>query len=157
VLPVVRGLAQSEHDKDTVQLQPLLVSSQNSWARVDVTIEAPDFTEMDAPGPVPLAFAAVISNYRFGGTTAKVVVIGNASFAYDGNIEAQANGDLWVNAITWLAGDRSVDNIAAKPIGASRLIIRGDDFVRLSIICLFVIPLVAFGSAIAMWALRRNR
>ena len=157
VLPVVRGLARGEHDSSAVQLQPLLVSSQHSWARVDVTVEDPGFTDTDVPGPVPMAFAAVISNYRHGGSAARVVVIGNASFAYDGNIEVQANSDLWVNTITWLTGDRDVEAIAAKAIGASRLVIRGDDFMKLSIICLLVIPLVAFGSAIATWATRRNR
>ncbi len=157
VLPVARGLGQLAYDTSTVELSPLLVSSDKSWARVDTTIVDTAFTGADIPGPVPLAYSAVVSNVRWGKPAARVVVIGNSSFAYDGSIEVQANRDLWVNCINWLQGGRDNQVIASKAINANRLVVRGNGFIKLSIICLGVLPIIAFGSALAVWALRRNQ
>ena len=157
ILPVARGLGRAQYDSARVELQPLLLSSDKSWARVDVTISDTARTGADLAGPVPLAYAAVISNVQWGKPASRAVVIGNSSFAYDGSIEVQANRDLWINSVNWLQGDRTGQVIAPKVINANHLVVRGNTFVRLSVVCLGVIPLVAFIAALAVWALRRNQ
>lgn len=157
ILPVARGLGSVAYDETAVQLEILLLSSDKSWARVDMTIPTATRTETDISGPIPLAYAAVGSNVKWGNDPCRLVVIGNSSFAHDGNIEAQANRDLFVNSISWLQGDRNSDIIASKQINADRLIVRGNEFTKLAVICVAVLPLLAFGAALAVWAIRRNQ
>ena len=157
ILPVARGISEVEYDKTTVTQSILMVSSEKSWVRSDMTIPTAERTEADMSGPMPVAYAVSRSNVKWGNDAARVVVIGNSSFAYDGNIEVQANRDLFLNSINWLQGGRESDLIASKVINADRLIIRGDDFVKLAIICMGVLPGIAFLGALAVWALRRNQ
>ena len=157
ILPVVRGIGEIEYDKNPVSQSILMVSSDKSWVRSDMTIPTSERTEADMAGPMPLAYAVTRSNVKWGNDAARVVVIGNSSFAYDGNIEVQANRDLFLNCVNWLQGGRDSDLIASKVINADRLIIRGDDFIKLTVICMGVLPGIAFLGALAVWVLRRNQ
>ena len=85
------------------------------------------------------------------------MVIGDTTFATDGNIEFQGNNDLWMNSINWIEGGRISEVISAKVIGGNSLVIRGTDFIKLAIICVGVLPLICFIAALAVWALRRNQ
>ncbi len=87
----------------------------------------------------------------------RVVVVGNSTFINNGNLDAYANRDFFLNAINWLAGRGEEDAISPRIIGADKLIVRGTDFTRLVIICLVVLPLIPFGGAFVIWRLRRNR
>ncbi|MEG0251095.1 MAG: GldG family protein [Christensenellaceae bacterium] len=157
ILPVGRGLSEVEYDKNVVKLTPLLMSSDLSWMRMDMAISSSERTETDIAGPIPLGYASTRSNVKWGNDEARLVVIGNGSFAYDGNIEVQANRELFVNSVNWLLGDRENDVIASKVINSSSLIIRGTDFSRLAMICLVAMPGIALLAAFLTWLIRRNR
>ncbi len=156
-LPIARGIGTVEYDKNTVKHEMLLASSEKSWARVDMANGSAIKTEGDKDGPIPLAYAVTISNVAWGNEAARVVVIGDTTFATDGNIEFQGNNDLWMNSLNWIEGARQNEVISAKVIGGNSLIIRGTDFVRLATICVGVIPLICFAAALAVWMLRRNQ
>lgn len=155
ILPVARGLFR--YDGSDAEVAVLLASSQNSWARFDFSIQSLEREESDAFGPIPLAFASFVTNTRWGGEDARAVIIGNATFIYDGNVEVQGNLDLFMNTINFLQGDRGEELIAAREINSPRLMIRGSDFLFFAAIILGVLPLIAFGAALATWMLRRNR
>ena len=155
ILPVARGLFRVE--EADAELAVLLASSQHSWARFDLSIQSLEFDESDFLGPIPLAFASFVTNTRWGGDEARAVIIGNASFIHDGNVEVQGNLDLFINTINFLQGDRAAELIAAREINSPRLMIRGSDFLFFAVIILGVLPLIAFGAAFATWMLRRNR
>lgn len=157
ILPVARGLGEIEQDKSLVERSALLMSSDKSWIRSDMTNTSTSKTETDMMGPIALAYASTRSNVQWGEEAARIVVIGNSSFAYDGNIQVQANRDLFTNIISWLLGDRGGDVISSKIINAGGLIIRGNDFTKLAIICLAVMPGLAFLAAFAVWLLRKNK
>ena len=156
-LPVARGIGTVEYDKETVKHEMLLASSEKSWARIDMTNGSSVKTEGDKDGPIPLAYAVTVSNVAWGNEAARIVVIGDTTFATDGNIEFQGNNDLWMNSLNWIEGGRQAEVISAKVIGGNSLVIRGTDFVRLAAICVGVIPLICFISALAVWMLRRNQ
>ncbi len=156
-LPVARGIGTVDYDTNAIDHEMLLVSSQDSWVRADMTIQTEDRTPDDLEGPMPLAYAVSISNVQWGNPASRVVVVGDVTFATDGNIEFQGNNDFFMNSINWIAGDRESDVISAKVIGGNSLVIRGDDFWRLAFICVVALPLIAFGAGIAVWMLRRNQ
>ncbi len=157
ILPVARGFAEIEFDKNTIKASPLLASSDVSWMRSDMTIPTMEKVEADIMGPIPVGYASTKSNVKWGNDEARLVIIGNGSFAYDGNIEVQANRELFMNSINWLMGNRDSDIIASKAINSQNLIIRGDDFTRLAVICLVIMPAIVFIAAILIGWLRRNK
>lgn len=157
ILPIVRGLGTIDYDKNEITNTALLRSSDKSWIRADMTITEPYYTENDFLGPAPLAYASVKSNMKWGEDPARLVVIGNSSFAHDGNIEVQANRELFMNCALWLAGNREPEVIASKSINSGTIIIRGSEFTILSILCVAVLPGLAFIAAFVVWILRRNQ
>lgn len=157
ILPIVRGLGTTDYDKSEITNTVLLQSSQKSWIRADMTITENTFTENDYMGPAPLAYASVKSNTKWGEDPAHLVVIGNSSFSQDGNIEVQANRELFVNCVLWLTGDRETEVIASKEINSGTIIIRGSEFTTLAILCLVALPGLAFVMAFVVWMRRRNQ
>lgn len=153
VLPLARGLAETEHD-DTVKVTPLLQSSQSSWMRSDVTIASNEMTEEDTAGPVSLAYAVEKSG---DGTASRMVVIGDSNFMTDGNLAMQGNGDLFINSVDWLQGGRESSLIAGKVINSNSMVVRGADFIKLTFICCVVMPLVMFIGAIFVWRMKKNK
>lgn len=157
VFPLARGLGAGEYDETNVKRETLLVSSDQSWARNDVTIQAEGRTQKDVPGPIALGFAATKSNRKSGDYASQVVVLGDSDFIKNGNFKVQANGELFGNSIHWLQGDRTSEIIAGKVMNSDTMIVRNSTFVKLAAICCLVLPLLAFMAGLATWSLRRNR
>jgi ABC-type uncharacterized transport system involved in gliding motility auxiliary subunit len=111
----------------------------------------------DTPGPITLGYAAQKSYAGANGALSAVVVIGDTNFIANGNISMQANGDLFINSVNWLAGGRETEIIAGKVINSNIMVVRGSDFTRLMIICCIVIPAVVFAGAAMVWRARRNK
>lgn len=106
----------------------------------------------DVAGPVVLAAA---SENDQGG---KVVVIGSSTFATDGWFDGYGNGDLFVNAVSWAAGQGETYDVTPKdttqrtynqPSQIAGLLI------NLGSVC--GIPLIVIGLGVYAWASRRRR
>ena len=150
VLPLVRGLKETEHD-ESVTLKAIMQSSDSSWMRTDLSIAGESMTDEDIQGPITLGYASE----RSGG--AKMVAIGDANFACDGNLTMQGNGDLWINSVNWLSGGREAEIIAGKVINSNNMIVRGNDFIKLTVICCIVMPALMFAGAVLVWRSRKNK
>jgi len=157
ILPIARGLVTFDYDTTEITNTALLQSSDKSWIRADMTITDAAFTENDYIGPAPLAYASVKSNVKWGQEAARMVIVGNSSFALDGNIEVQANRNFFLNSASWLAGERKSEVIPSKTINSGALIIRGSEFTGLAILCVAVLPGLAFLTAFIVWMRRRNQ
>jgi ABC-2 type transport system permease protein len=157
ILPLCRGISRLPEISSDVKAHELLLTSDKSRARMDMTISNPAAAASDILGPVPLACAAVKDPPELGGRASRIVVVGDSDFLTAGNIKAQANGDLFLNAMNWLLGGRESELIAGKTINADILMIRGRDFIRIAIICCAIVPLILFLAAFAIWFINRNR
>ncbi|MBT6150254.1 MAG: GldG family protein [Gemmatimonadetes bacterium] len=114
----VRSVQLDSQAVATTQMEAaaLVFTSDQSWGEVDLEALRPgrgevsvSFDEADLPGPVSLA-VAVRDSARAGG---RLVVFGDSDFATDGYFDLQGNGDLLLNAISWLAEDEQL--IAIRP------------------------------------------
>jgi ABC-2 type transport system permease protein len=157
VLPIVLGLHTLDYDTTLITLEPLLASSPRSWMRTDMSSTSTSKTETDIQGPVPLAYAATKTDSSFSNMVSRLVVIGNSTFIYNENIESYANRDFFMNCVNWLSGGRGENSIPPRIIGADKFIVRGDNFTRLLIISLVVMPLIPFICAFIIWYFRRNQ
>ena len=106
----------------------------------------------DTPGPLVLAAA---SENAAGG---KVIVIGSSTFATDAYFDVYGNGDLFVNSVTWAAGQGKSFDVTPKDPTIRTFTPPnqvGGLLIYIGAACL--IPLAIIGLGIAAWASRRRR
>ena len=118
----VRSVQLDSQSVATAQLEAsaLVFTSDQSWGEVDQEALTPgrgdvtvSFDEADLPGPVSLAVASRDS----AGEGGRLVVFGDSDFATDGYFDMQGNGDLALNAISWLAEDEQLISIRPREAG----------------------------------------
>lgn len=87
---------------------------------------------------------------------ARLVVIGNSSFAVDGSFNQQLNGDVFLNAVNWLGQEADATlSIRPKTVTDRRLAITGQQAWGLGIFSILVLPLTGLALAILMAWRRR--
>jgi ABC-type uncharacterized transport system involved in gliding motility auxiliary subunit len=97
----------------------LVRTSEQGWAETDLGVLQAGGTRTvrldegrDRPGPVPLAVA--VDAGQGGG---RLAVFGDGDFAGNRFFDLQGNGDLALNAISWLAEDESLISIRPREPG----------------------------------------
>ena len=86
----------------------------------------------------------------------RLVVIGNSSFATDGLFAQQLNGDLFLNATTWLSQrDDEVMSIRPREVTNRRIVLSPEQVISVGLISMLLLPLIGFGTATAVWWKRR--
>jgi ABC-type uncharacterized transport system involved in gliding motility auxiliary subunit len=87
---------------------------------------------------------------------AKMVVIGNSTFATDGWFQQQLNGDVFLNSVEWLANEETKTlSITPKEPTNRRLNITTLESGILGWLALLIMPALAFLAAISTWWKRR--
>jgi ABC-type uncharacterized transport system involved in gliding motility auxiliary subunit len=87
---------------------------------------------------------------------ARLVVIGNSSFATDGLFNEVLNGDVFLNSVSWLSQqDEQILSIRSKEPTNRRLILNQQQLIVVALTAVAILPIVAFGGAIALWLKRR--
>ncbi len=89
-------------------------------------------------------------------TPARLVVIGDSDFAADGRFGQQLNGDVFVNAVSWLS-DRDESTLSIRPREATerRITLVARDQSLLALMSVILLPLLGFGGAALLWWQRR--
>jgi len=152
--------------------QPLLETSQQSWAETDLKNFASGQVEFnegaDRRGPISLGVAVSAPATEappapLGGNESpdapkpesRIVVIGDSDFAGNNALGIQGNQDLFLNAVNWLA--QQEDLIAIRPRDAQdrRITLTADAQQRILLLSLFVIPGLVFAGGVYSWWRRR--
>ncbi|MEM1252265.1 MAG: Gldg family protein [Cyanobacteria bacterium P01_H01_bin.21] len=111
------------------------------------TDETPDENQ-DAADPEPTEAAA--------NNEARLIVIGNATFATDGLFDQQLNGDVFLNSVTWLSNlEDSILSIRPKEITNRRIVMTLSRQFLVIVLALGVFPLVGLLGAGVTWFRRR--
>ncbi len=103
-------------------------------------------------GPLSLGVAASRSQ---GDKSARLVVIGNSSFAENQWIGLQHNGDLLFNAVDWLAQDENLISIRPKSATSRRIVLTEGQAASLQWIEMFFLPGIVILVGISIWWKRR--
>ena len=157
IFPLSRSITIDSENTDAV-LTELVFTLDQSWGETDFNAleqqQVPEFNEgVDLFGPMVLAVAAEKNS-----TDSRVVVFGSSSFAQDGNFDFSGNGDMFVNAVDWLAEQESLIGLTEgdttvrtfNPPGSLQFILT-----VVSAIC--VIPLAIIAAGFYAWFRRRQR
>jgi ABC-type uncharacterized transport system involved in gliding motility auxiliary subunit len=168
--PYARSVSSIEGGTRTPQ--PILETSQRSWAETDLKGLASaqvEFNEgSDRRGPIGLGMAVSAPATEappapLAGNNSpdapkpetRVVTIGDSDFAGNSALGIQGNLDFFLNTVNWLA--QQEDLIAIRPREAQdrRLTLSADQLTRIMLLSLFVIPGVVFAAGVYTWWKRR--
>lgn len=103
--------------------------------------EAPPSTKEAAPTP------------KAGG---RLLVVGDVDFATNALVDEMSNRDLFLNAISWLAGEEAQVSVRTNEGGQAGLSMNLIEGLLVWLTSLIFVPLLALGGAIATWRKRRE-
>ncbi|MBN1451405.1 MAG: GldG family protein [Anaerolineales bacterium] len=157
IFPYSRSITVSTENTD-VSPTVLVLTIDQSWGETDFSAmeeqQALAYDEgADTIGPMTLAAAAENST-----TESRVVVFGSSSFAQDGNFDFSGNGDMFVNAIDWLAEQESLIGLTESETITRTFTPPGSlQFILTIVSAICIIPLVIIGAGVYAWVMRRRR
>lgn len=155
IFPEARSVKVAEGSSSGVNAQTLLTTSEQSWAETELKpgVE-PKFDEgKDTKGPVSLGVAA--SKSLGEKKEARLVVIGDSDFASNQAFRFQRNGDLFMNAINWLAQDEDLISIRPKAATSRSVTMSEAQQSTFWWLVVLVMPLAVIGFGAYTWWKRR--
>ena len=146
-----------------VRQELVAISTLQSWAETDEESVSFDL-EIDQPGPLPVAVtvnavAEISGSPRLAEDgsiiTTNMMLVGDTDFASNSYFGSARNGDLFVNAVNWLAEDFELITLRPKQTSFRELVLTNSerDFVRWSG-WLLMPALVALAGIWAWWRRR---
>lgn len=158
LMPVSQGVVELKSKKSTTTVEPLLITSNNSWGKVN--LNATTFTKEagDLQGPFNIA-TAITDEDKTAGRTTKLIVVGNASFMSSDAISATngTNLDFAVNSLNWLQDKKDSISIRPKDLTAPNLMMNDLQKIVLSGLVVILIPSIVMVIGIIVWFRRRHR
>lgn len=144
--------------KSTLDIEPLLVTSSNSWAKKNLQAQTLDKESGDLQGPFNIA-VAITDNVDESDSTknAKLVVIADSMFANSQYVGNGGNVDLVVNSINWLQDQKESISVQPKSLDDSTLNINAVQQLIISGIAVILIPLVIIIVGVRVWLRRRHQ
>lgn len=158
LVPASEGIETLGLRKQTLKIEPLLTTSQNSWGKVSyLTATTPDKEKGDAEGPFTIAVAITDPSADPNAKDAKLVVVGSSSFLrQEITSQVPGNTDFFLNGLSWLREKKDTISIQPKSLMTLRLQISQLQSLIYSGIVVIVIPLLVLGSGFVVWMRRRH-
>lgn len=145
-----------------VSLMPLFSSSPRSWGEKRLSQGNWQRDDDEPQGPLLLAAAAqkntsgVDEKIRIS-QRARLVVVGDSSFANNRFRNIQRNRDLFLNMIAWLSERDDRIQIQPRMRGASRIVLSARQEAFIAFFALDLLPVGLISLGLAIWLLRRRQ
>jgi ABC-type uncharacterized transport system involved in gliding motility auxiliary subunit len=148
--PLARTVSIADKAKSDPQDTELLMTSGRSFTIPKLQREV-RFDPKTA-GPLSLGVAASQKSNNKG---ARLIVIGDSDFAENQWFGLQHNGDLFLNAVDWLAEDENLISIRPKSATNRRITLTEGQMAAVRSIALFLLPGIVILLGVAIWWKRR--
>jgi ABC-type uncharacterized transport system involved in gliding motility auxiliary subunit len=163
VFPYSRSLSPDTANSGQENFQPLLVTSKFSWGETSMKGKSVEYNEgQDEHGPLVLGVTWEYDPSLMPGAdttkvqpVSRVVVIGNDVFATNQMVSIGGNRDLFLNSISWLAGNSEFMGIRAKEPQDRQLALTSMQSRLMALISLILLPGLLIGLAILIWMKKR--
>ena len=161
IFPLARSIELSKQPAEGITLTSLVETDPNSqaWGETDFSaLEGGNASvgldpETDTPGPLTLVAAGENTT-----TAGRVVVFGNSVFVTDDGFDAYGNGDLFVNAVDWAAGDDTPVDITIRDATQRTFNAPGQlQWLAILLGSVCILPGLVLGAGIAAWVSRKRR
>jgi ABC-2 type transport system permease protein len=160
LFPLAQVIEQQTIVRRTVTIDPLLLSSAKSYAKVNLDDASGAKGPKDPSGPFVLA-AAVTDSGEVGQQAHRLVVMGSSHFIFPtadlGRLEENEN--LFMNTLGWLQDRPELISIPPRTISGTRYDINLSQFqfILFGGVAAVVIPLAIFAAALVTWLRRRHK
>ena len=153
--PLARPVIELETRPRGVTIEPLLITSSDSFYRTNLEIASPNITVEDIPGPHPVALRAIEREFTTGDEITRVVVAGDVDFI---SLVDQVTGnlDFLLNSFAWL--EEQEETLSIRPrttlqfpmqtTGTQKLVFGG--------LFVVVIPVLILVAGLVTWLRRRH-
>lgn len=155
--PLARSVTQTAPLPDGVTVQSLMKTSDQSWGETSLDDPNPKLDEgADVKGPLNLGLSVEVAEPLLGaGGGARLVLIGNSSFASNQIFDQYSNGDLFVNCVNWLAEEEELISIRPKPPVENQLNLLPYQVPPIIFSSVCLLPLLILGVGGLVWWRRR--
>lgn len=165
--PDARSLTLAKPARTGIEATAFAQTSPNSWAETNPELGKGEKLKFDAGqdtrGPIALAIAAQRSassnlgndQSGEGAADSRLVVFGDADFATNYLFDFQKNGDLFMNALSWLAEEEDLISIRARDPEDRRISLTGAGSRLVLLFSVVLLPLASFIAAIAIYVKRK--
>jgi ABC-2 type transport system permease protein len=160
LFPVSQVLERLSAVRRTVLIEPLLMSSGKSYAKVNLQDPSGDQGARDPNGPFLLA-AAVTDTGEVGEKASRMVVMASSHYIFPtaamGRLEENEN--LFMSGLGWLQDRPELISIPARAISSNRysLNLSQLQFFTFGGIAVVLIPVAIFAAALVTWLRRRHK
>ncbi|HZJ57849.1 MAG TPA: GldG family protein [Clostridia bacterium] len=153
-----QGIIELDMKKRSIEIEPLLITSNDAWGRADMKSTAPEKEEGDLDGPFNIAVAIADKTWdekvgKYDET--KLVVMGDAEFI-DPRFASIGNADFVLNSLNWLQDKQESISIRPKSMLSQYLNINAFQRLLFAGIAVILIPLLILGAGLVMWLRRRH-
>jgi gliding motility-associatede transport system auxiliary component len=151
--PLTRSVSAGSASSGDISTTDLLKTSADSWAETELKGNEVKFDEgKDKKGPITIGLA---DSKTMGDKEARLVVIGDSDFAANNYVGMQRNGDLFMNAINWLAQDEDLISIRPKSPSDRRVTMTASQQNLLFWVTVALMPAAVIVSGVYIWWKRR--
>jgi len=155
-------LEESPKADATVNARVVFSSTPRSWGETELLAGNWEPNPGEATGPLPLALVAtkntstVAADQKLADEM-RLVVVGDSSFGDNRYRALQANRDLLLNTIAWLAEQENKIAIRPKQRGASRVVLGPDEEALVAFVAIDALPVTVLSLGLGIWLVRRRR
>jgi ABC-type uncharacterized transport system involved in gliding motility auxiliary subunit len=151
--PLAQSMTIANKDKTTTE--KLFSTSSNSEATTNLSSESVTLGDSkNKKGPFILGAAGTYNTGK-PNQQGRFVVIGNSGFAANNFLSFNANRDLAMNTVNWLAQDEDLISIRPKQADDRRLNVNGAQMRVFLYFALIALPLLIIGSGVSVFLKRR--
>ena len=155
VFPLARSVAKIEKPPAGYSQTMLVETTAEGWGETSLTkLDEVKKDPADNAGPVAIGMAAAPSDEKKPG--ARLVVFGNSRFVANGALAQAGNANLFLNAVSWLAGQERLVGIAPKTPEQASLSMTRSQVNRIGLLAALGMPLFAVILGVLVWYRRRD-
>jgi ABC-type uncharacterized transport system involved in gliding motility auxiliary subunit len=158
ILQFAQGIRVLDVKRRTIEIEPLLQTSRDSFLRVDLSNNSPTLSGSDKEGPVLVAAAVKeVLDYQTNKET-RLVAVGSGTVLEPLSLFGQVPGniDLFMNSITWLQDRPESISVRSKSLITFPMNVTGLHIIIFGLLFVVLIPLAFFGAGLITWLKRRH-
>ena len=157
VLLEAMSLSMLESRRRTVDVAPLMVSSNSAFLRTSLDETSTSRVPSDIPGPLILGAAVMDPGWiRDNEPQARIVAIGASTLLPLATQAFDANLDLFMNSITWLEDRPETISVRSKSIFVLPLRMNLAQIIIFGALFVFVVPMAFFTIGLVTYLKRRH-
>ena len=172
--PYARSVSKDEDARDDLTVEMLAETSPHSWAETGSLEGTIGFDEdQDTEGPISLAVVVTAELHAETGETdtsdttetgeglkekgkTRIVVVGDSDFASNAYFGLSGNGDLFLNAVSWLAEEEDLIAIRPKSPDTRRIALTFSQARSIFWFSVIIMPAIVLVTGLTVWWRRRG-